>query len=94
MNTISADVIRHLLRTEKGTGLMAKRKYLFAVGRHATKPQIKRAVEDLFKVKVADVNTAVMPGKPRRVGSRWGWKPNTKKAVVTLAPGSKIEIAA
>ena len=93
MNTASADVVKQLMRTEKGTVQSAQRKYFFAVDRKATKPQIKQSVEDLFKVKVINVHTAVMPGKPRRVGARWGWKPNWKRAVVTLAEGSKIEVA-
>ena len=93
MKGAAADVITQLLRTEKGTGMAAQRKYLFVVDRTATKQQIRRGVEDLFKVKVLHVNTAVVPGKPRRVGFRWGWKSNWKKAVVTLSEGSKIEVA-
>jgi len=87
------DIVKELMRTEKGTKAARYRKYFFAVDRGASKREIKRSVEELFKVKVADVNTAVMPGKPRRVGARWGWKPNWKRAVVTLAEGSKIEVA-
>lgn len=94
MNSMPEEVIRQLLRTEKGTRLIPARKYLFAVDRRATKPQIKRAVEHLFKVKVSKVNTAVVAGKPRRVGARWGLRPDWKKASVTLAEGSKIEVAA
>ena len=93
MNPFSSDVIRELLRTEKGTRGAPQRKYLFHVDRRATKPQIKRAVEELFKVKVTKVNTALMNGKPRRVGARWGHRPTWKKAVVTLNPESKIEMA-
>ena len=92
--SFSEDVIRQLLRTEKGTRVSSQRKYLFAVDIRSTKPQIKQAVEELFKVKVRDVNTQVMAGKPRRVGARWGLRPDWKKAVVTLAEGSKIEVAA
>ena len=87
------DIVKELMRTEKGTKASGQRKYFFAVDRGATKQQIRRSVEQLFKVKVDDVNTSVMPGKPRRVGARWGWKPNWKRAVVTLAEGSKIEVA-
>lgn len=93
MKTHAADVVKQLMRTEKGTLQAVQRKYYFAVDRRATKPQIKKSVEELFKVKVADVNTVIIAGKPRRVGARWGWKPNWKKAVVTLAEGSKIEVA-
>lgn len=94
MSQFPEDVIKHLLRTEKGTKEIPKRKYLFAVDMQATKPQVKQAVEQLFKVKVTKVNTAIVAGKPRRVGRHWGLKPRWKKASVTLAEGSKIEVAA
>ena len=93
MNRDAADVIKDLMRTEKATRLGSRRKYFFRVNSRANKQEIKKSVEELFKVKVLDVNTSVMPGKPRRVGARWGWKPNWKRAVVTLAEGSKIEMA-
>ena len=93
MNRQPGDVVKRLMRTEKGTGLEPERKYFFEVDVKATKPQIRRAVEELFKVKVAKVNTACMPGKPRRVRYRWGLQPNWKRAVVTLGEGSKIEVA-
>lgn len=93
MSRAAADVVKELMRTEKGTKLGSHRKYFFLVSSRANKQEIRRSVEELFKVKVQDVNTSVMPGKPRRVGARWGWKPNWKRAVVTLAEGSKIEVA-
>ena len=93
MSRAATDVIRQMMRTEKGTRMAVRRKYFFAVQSGATKGEIRRAVEELFKVKVTRVNTALMPGKPRKVGARWGWKPNWKRAVVTLAEGSKIEVA-
>lgn len=93
MNRHPSDVIKTLMRTEKGTQVAGERKYFFSVDIHATKPQIRKAVEELFKVKVAKVNTAVMPGKPRRVGARWGYRPTWKRSVVTLAAGSTIEVA-
>ena len=93
MNRSAADIVKELMRTEKGTRLGVHKKYFFKVDSKATKPEIKRSVEELFKVKVANVNTTILPGKPRRVGARWGWKPNWKRAIVTLAEGSKIEMA-
>lgn len=90
---IAADVVKELQRTEKGTRLATQRKYFFVVDGRATKPQVKQAVEKLFQVKVVRVHTAVLPGKPRRVGKQWGWKSDWKRAVVTLAEGSKIEMA-
>ncbi len=93
MSRFAADVVRHLLRTEKGTQAAVRAKYLFAVDIRATKPEIRKAVEELFKVKVTKVNTAILAGKPRRVRARWGYRPDWKKAEVTLAAGSKIEVA-
>ncbi|MBI3322359.1 MAG: 50S ribosomal protein L23 [Candidatus Omnitrophica bacterium] len=87
-----SDVVKELLRTEKGALAGVQKKYYFKVDIRATKPEIRKSVEQIFKVKVSDVHTAVLPGKPRRVGARWGWKPNWKRAVVTLAEGSKIEV--
>ena len=93
MSRVATDVVKQLMRTEKGTRLATRRKYFFVVDGQATKPEIRRSVEQLFKVKVSDVNTSILPGQPRRVGARWGWKPNWKRAIVTLAEGSKIEVA-
>ncbi len=89
----SADTIRYLMRTEKGTKMASARKYFFRVSISATKPEIKKSVEELFKVKVEKVHTAVMMGKPRRMGAHWGRRATWKRAVVTLAEGSKIEVA-
>ncbi len=93
MSRQASDVVKELQRSEKGAVAGAQRKYFFKVDLRATKPEIRRSVEQIFKVKVQAVHTAVLPGKPRRVGARWGWKPNWKRAVVTLAEGSKIEVA-
>ncbi|MCX7981558.1 MAG: 50S ribosomal protein L23 [Syntrophales bacterium] len=87
------DVIKKVLLTEKST--MAKEamnKYTFAVDRRANKIDIARAVEVLFKVKVIDVHTMNFEGKKKRIGRIIGRRPNWKKAVVTLAEGSRIEI--
>lgn len=93
MTPSPSDVLKTLLRTEKGTGQAALRKYFFAVSPRANKPEVKKAVEEIFQVKVQDVNTAFFSGKPKRVGSRWGYKPRWKRAVVTLKEGFKIEVA-
>ena len=88
---ISYDVIKTLLRTEKGTSLEPDRKYLFEVAKNATKIQIKGAIEEIYKVKVESVNTSIASGKKKRVRQELGWTPDWKKAVVTLKEGSKIE---
>ena len=72
--------------------LESQRKYIFAVATGANKVQIRKAVEDIYKVKVQDVNTSVVPGKLKRVRQAQGKTASWKKAVVTLSEGSKIEV--
>ena len=88
------DTLKNILRTEKGTALLAENKYLFSVASDANKIQIKQAVEDVYNVKVVKVNTLKMRGKWKKVRYKAGKTPDWKKAVVTLKPGDKIEIAA
>lgn len=89
----SYDIIKALLRTEKSTLYEPKNKYLFLVIKSANKIQIKRAVEEIYKVKVNDVNTFISLGKLKRVRYQLGKTPDLKKAVVTLKEGQKIEVA-
>lgn len=86
-----ADLILQPLVTEKATYLMEENKYVFEVKPEATKPQIKAAVESLFEVEVAKVNTMNPPRKKRRVGRFLGYKPQYKKAIVTLKEGSSLQ---
>ncbi|NLJ56275.1 MAG: 50S ribosomal protein L23 [Firmicutes bacterium] len=87
------DIILKPLITEKSTALIEENKYTFVVGKNANKIEIKKAVEELFDVEVRAVNTINMKGKKRRVGVHQGYRPDWKKAVVTLQDGSKpIEI--
>jgi large subunit ribosomal protein L23 len=86
------DVVKGLLRTEKGSVLHPEGKYLFWVANAANKIEIKKSVEDIYKVKVASVNTMVMRGKLRRVRYAEGKTPDWKKAVVTLKEGNKIDV--
>ena len=87
----STDIIKALIRTEKATVYEPDGKYLFLVNTAANKIEIKRAVEDLYKVKVKDVNTFISLGKKRKVRYHLGRTPDLKKAVVTLKAGQKIE---
>jgi len=89
----SYDIIKTLLRTEKASVVEANGKYFFEVAGRANKIDIKRAVEEIYKVKVAAVNTTIMAGKRKRVRQEYGYTPDWKKAVVTLKAGQKIEIA-
>ena len=79
------DLIRRPILTEKATIMMEQNKYTFDVMPKASKPEIKAAIEQLFKVKVVAVNTQNLPRKKRRVGKFLGYKPQYKRAVVTLA---------
>ena len=86
------DIVKTLIRTEKGTALSESRKYLFQVDRRSTKVDIRKAIEEIYKVKVQDVNTTIVPGKKKRVRQILGRVPDWKKAVVTLQEGHKIEV--
>ncbi len=87
----SYDIIKSLLKTEKSTEAEGKfNKYTFIVDRKATKIEIKRVIQDTYKVKVKDVNTCILPGKPKRVRLQTGHTSSYKKATVTLKEG-KIE---
>ncbi len=83
------DLVRRPIVTEKATRLMEENKYTFEVTPQATKPEIKAAIESLFDVKVVQVNTHRPPRKKRRVGKFLGYKPQYKRAIVTLAPGDE-----
>jgi large subunit ribosomal protein L23 len=84
-------IIRPLI-TEKNTVLMVDNKYSFEVLRTASKPEIKRAVETIFDVTVTKVHTMNVRGKLKRRGRETGYTRDWKKAIVTLAPGDRIEV--
>ncbi|BAZ52632.1 50S ribosomal protein L23 [Nostoc sp. CENA67] len=86
------DLIRRPIVTEKATILMEQNKYTFEVTPKATKPEIKAAIEDLFQVKIVKINTTLPPRKKRRVGKFIGYKPQYKRAIVTVAPGDEEKI--
>ena len=86
------DIVISLLRTEKGTQLLPFNKYVFLVAMKANKFRIKEAIEQIYKVKVAKINTAVVSGKTKRVRYKLGRTSDWKKAVVTLEQGHKIEV--
>lgn len=84
-------IIRPLI-TEKNTTLMIDNKYSFEVLRTASKPEIKRAIETIFDVSVTKVHTMNVRGKLKRRGRAMGYTRDWKKAIVTLAPGDRIEV--
>ena len=86
------DILIRPLVTEKSMMLMAENKYCFLVDKKANKIEIRNAVESLFKVTVLNVNTRIIKGKVKRMGRTQGKRPDTKRAIVTLAAGDKIEV--
>jgi large subunit ribosomal protein L23 len=86
------DIIKSPMLTEASLKLVEKEnKYTFKVNRTASKDEIVKAVEGLFKVTVEAINTANYVKKPTRRGNYTGFKPAYKKAVVKLAKGQKIQ---
>ena len=86
------DVVKGMIRTEKGSSLMPMNKYLFWVNKSSNKIEIRNSVEDIYKVKVDAVNTVSMRGKLKRVRYAIGKTSDWKKAIVTLKEGSKIDV--
>ena len=87
------DVIVSPVVTEKSTLVSEQNQVVFNVAKKATKPEIKAAIEALFKVKVTGVNTLVRKGKIKRFRGTRGRQSDVKKAVVTLAEGHSIDVS-
>lgn len=85
-------VIKYPIITDKATRLLESNQYTFVVTRYSNKITIKSAIENLFDVKVTKVNTCCLPRKKKRVGKYIGWKPQYKKAIVTLSEGYVINL--
>ncbi|SFM41159.1 LSU ribosomal protein L23P [Gracilibacillus orientalis] len=83
------DIIKRPIITEHSSDLMAEKKYTFEVGKEANKTQIKDAIEEIFSVKVENVNTLNKKGKFKRMGRYGGYRSNRKKAIVQLSEDSK-----
>ncbi len=83
------DIIIRPIITERTSDLMSNMTYVFEVDRSANKTEIRQAVEEIFKVKVVNVNTAIMPKKPKSYGRYNGFSKEWKKAFVTLSQDSK-----
>ena len=86
------DILLRPVVSEKSYGLLDEGKYTFIVAPHANKTQIRQAVEEVFRVKVTGVNTLNRQGKRRRTRFGWGKRVDTKRAIVTLAEGDRIDI--
>ncbi|PIU83602.1 MAG: 50S ribosomal protein L23 [Elusimicrobia bacterium CG06_land_8_20_14_3_00_38_11] len=87
------NIIKKPVITEKATKLKEKEnKYQFIVAKTAAKGQIKEAIEQLFKVDVEKIRTAVLPGKLRKQGAHAGYRADFKKAIVNIKKGQTIKI--
>jgi large subunit ribosomal protein L23 len=93
MSALAAyDVILSPVITEKATAASEVNQVVFKVHRDATKPEIKAAIEELFKVKVLSVNTLTRKGKTKQFRGIRGRQQDVKKAIVRLAEGDKIDV--
>lgn len=86
------DVIIRPVISEKSYGLIDEGKYTFVVTPHANKTEIKIAIQQIFNVTVTGVNTLNRQGKRKRTKGGFGKRADTKRAVVSLAPGDRIEL--
>lgn len=85
-------IVKYPIITDKATRLLENNQYSFVVDRFSNKIKIKAAIENLFDVKILKINTCILPRKKKRVGKYIGWKPQYKKAVVTLSEGDVINL--
>ena len=88
----SSEIIKYPIVTDKATRLLENNQYSFIVNPKSNKLAIKLAIEDLFDVTVLKINTCNMPRKKKRMGKYIGWKPQFKKAIVTLSEGDTINL--
>jgi large subunit ribosomal protein L23 len=88
----NTQIIKYPIITDKATRLLENNQYSFIVDRYSDKIAIKSAIEYLFNVKVIKVNTCRLPRKKKRVGKYLGWKPQYKKAIVSLKEGDVINL--
>lgn len=86
---LSQDIIIKPIITERSMDMLADKRYVFKVQPDATKPEIAAAIEEMFGVEVASVNTISMKKKPKRLGVHAGYSGEWKKAIVSLMPSSK-----
>ena len=90
--TDARDIIIRPIVSEKSFDMIEENRYTFEVAKKATKPQIARAIEEIFAVTVSKVNTMNVNGKPRRLRTSAGKTRTWKKAIVTLKEGDAIDL--
>nr|YP_009106282.1 ribosomal protein L23 [Interfilum terricola]AIT95120.1 ribosomal protein L23 [Interfilum terricola] len=86
------DLVKHPVLTEKSVRLIENNQYTFAVDLRLSKPQIKKLIEEYFKVKVISINTHIPPRKKKRLGTSFGFKARYKRVIVTLKSGDSIPL--
>ena len=84
-------IIKKPITTEKSTNLQQFNQYSFVVSKNSTSFEIKNAVEMIFKVKVNKVNTSILRGKGKTFKGQYGFRKDTKRAIVTLNEGNTID---
>ena len=85
------DIIKKPLTTEKSTNLQQYNQYSFIVSKESNSFEIKNAIEAIFKVKVNKVNTSILRGKGKTFKGQYGYRKDTKRAIVTLQEGNTID---
>ncbi len=85
------DIIKKPVTTEKSTNLQQFNQYSFIVSKNSNSLEIKKAIEMIFKVKVNKVNTSILRGKGKTFKGQYGFRKDTKRAIVTLAEGNTID---
>ena len=85
------DIIKKPVTTEKSTNLQQFNQYSFIVSKNSNSLEIKNAIEMIFKVKVNKVNTSILRGKGKTFKGQYGFRKDSKRAIVTLAEGNTID---
>ena len=93
-NLSDQQIIKYPLITDKATRLLENNQYTFIVDSSSNKTAIKMAIESLFNVEVIKITTSNLPKKKKRIGKYIGWKPQYKKAIVTLSENNTINLFA
>ena len=85
------EIIKRPITTEKSTNLQQYNQYSFIVSKNSNSYEIKNAIEAIFKVKVSKVNTSILRGKGKTFKGQYGFRKDTKRAIVTLNEGNTID---
>ena len=84
-------ILKKPITTEKSTNLQQFNQYTFLVSKESNRNEIKQAIEKIFKVKVTKINTSILRGKAKSFKGSFGFRNDTKKAIVTLKEGNTID---